>query len=78
MKFELYSTYLFDEAQPLMCIGIDHEDGFAVLAPFYADDEDCLPELHCEDGVMVFNTLDNYKTLKPLRMNAKVTKIVAE
>ncbi|QYK62612.1 hypothetical protein [Paenibacillus sp. S25] len=78
MKFELHATYLFDEDMPLLCIGIDREDGFAVLAPFYADDEDCLPELHCEDGVMVFNMLDNYKTLKPLNMKAKVTKIVVE
>ncbi|KJD43385.1 hypothetical protein [Paenibacillus terrae] len=78
MKFELYSTYLFDEAIPLICIGIDNEEGLAALAPFYADDEDCLPELHCEDGVMVFNLAHSYKTLKPLNMNAKVTKIVVE
>lgn len=78
MTYELYATYLFDEAMTLMCIGIDHQDGFAVLAPFYSDDIDCLPELHVEDGVMVFNMKDNYPTLKRLNYKTEVTRIVVE
>ncbi|OMF17209.1 hypothetical protein BK131_04390 [Paenibacillus amylolyticus] len=78
MTYELYATYIFDEATSLMCIGIDEQDGFAVLAPFHADDEDCLPELHVEDGVMVFNMKDNYPTLKRMKYNARVTRIVVE
>ncbi|CAM4410958.1 MULTISPECIES: hypothetical protein [Paenibacillus] len=75
---KLYETFIFDDATPLICIGIDEQEGMAVLAPFYADDEDCLPELHVEDGVMVFNLLATYKTLKPLNMKSNVTRIVVE
>jgi hypothetical protein len=61
-----------------MCIGIDQQDGFAVLAPFYSDDADCLPELHVEDGVMVFHMQDNYPTLQRMHYNAEVNRIVVE
>lgn len=75
---KLYETFIYEDSVTVMCIGIDEQEGMAVLAPYYADDEDCLPELHVEDGVMVFNVFLTYNSLKPLGLNTKVTRIVTE
>lgn len=64
-----------------MCIGIDSENHLAVLAPYYIDDEDSLPELHVEDGVQVFRLQQEWPNIKPLKLykGCKVSvKISAE
>lgn len=75
---KLYETFIYEGSVTVMCIGIDEQEGMAVLAPYYADDEDCLPELHVEDGVMVINKFLTYNSLEPLGLNTKVTRIVTE
>lgn len=75
---KLYETFIYEDSLTVMCIGIDQVEGLAVVAPYYADDEDCVPELHVEDGVMVVNLFPAHEMLKPLGLNTKVSRIVTE
>lgn len=68
-------VYLVDDEITMLCIGIDVGNCTAVLASFYADDEDLDPELHVHDGVDTYNMLEEYDNIKPL--NANKYRIVA-